>query len=33
LSLVRAVAELLKNEWSLWELLNHRAKLNLEASL
>jgi len=33
LSLVRAIAELLKNEISLWELLNHEAKLNLEASL
>lgn len=33
LSLVRAVAELLKSEMSLWELLDHRAKLNLEASL
>lgn len=33
LSLVRAVAELLKSEWSLWELLNHQAKLNLEAGL
>jgi hypothetical protein len=33
LSLVRAVAELLKSEISLWELLNHQAKLNLEASL
>lgn len=33
LSLVRAVAELLKSEMSLWELLNHQAKLNLEASL
>jgi hypothetical protein len=33
LSLVRAVAELLKSEKSLWELLNHEAKLNLEASL
>jgi len=27
------VAELLKREISLWELLNHDAKLNLEASL
>ncbi len=33
LSLVRAIAELLKSEMSLWELLNHEAKLNLEASL
>ncbi len=33
LSLVRAIAELLKSEMSLWELLNHAAKLNLEASL
>jgi len=33
LSLVRAVAESLKNEISLWELLNHQAKLNMEASL
>lgn len=33
LSLVRAVAELLNSEMSLWELLNHEAKLNLEASL
>ncbi len=33
LSLVRAVAELLKSETSLWELLNHQAKLNLEAGL
>ncbi len=33
LSLVRAVAELLKSQMSLWELLNHEAKLNLEASL
>ena len=33
LSLVRAVAESLKSEKSLWELLNHQAKLNLEASL
>jgi hypothetical protein len=33
LSLVRAIAELLKSEKSLWELLNHQAKLNLEASL
>ena len=33
LSLVRVVAELLKREISLWELLNHEAKLNLEASL
>ena len=33
LSLVRVVAELLKREISLWELLNHDAKLNLEASL
>lgn len=33
LSLVRAVAELLKSEWCLWELLNHQAKLNLEAGL
>jgi hypothetical protein len=33
LSLVRAVAESLKSEWSLWELLNHQAKLNLEAGL
>lgn len=33
LSLVRAVAELLKSELNLWELLDHQAKLNLEASL
>jgi hypothetical protein len=33
LSLVRAVTELLKHDASLWELLDHRAKLNLEASL
>jgi hypothetical protein len=33
LSLVRAVAESLKSEISLWELLNHQAKLNLEAGL
>ena len=33
LSLVRAVAESLKSEMSLWALLNHAAKLNLEASL
>jgi len=33
LSLVRAVAESLKSELSLWELLNHQAKLNLEAGL
>jgi len=33
LSLVRVVAELLKREISLWELLNHQAKLKLEASL
>ena len=33
LSLVRVVTELLKSEISLWELLNHQAKLNLEASL
>jgi hypothetical protein len=33
LSLVRVVAELLKREISLWELVNHDAKLNLEASL
>lgn len=33
LSLVRAVAELLKSESSLWELLNHQVKLNLEAGL
>ena len=33
LSLIRAVAESLKSELSLWELLNHQAKLNLEASL
>jgi hypothetical protein len=33
LSLVRAVVESLKREMSLWELLNHQAKLNLEASL
>ncbi len=33
LSLVRAVAESLKSDISLWELLNHDAKLNLEASL
>lgn len=33
LSLVRAVGELLKSEMSLWELLNHQNKLNLEASL
>ncbi len=33
LSLVRAVTELLEHDVSLWELLDHRAKLNLEASL
>ena len=33
LSLVCAIAELLKSEISLWELLSHQAKLNLEASL
>ena len=33
LSLVRASAELLKSEMSLRGLLNHQAKLNLEASL
>lgn len=33
LSLVRAVAESLKSERSLWELLHHQAKLNLEAGL
>lgn len=33
LSLVRAIAESLKSEKSLWELLAHEAKLNLEASL
>lgn len=33
LSLVRAVAELLKSESSFWELPNHQAKLNLEAGL
>lgn len=33
LSLVRAIVESLKSEPSLWELLNHEAKLNLEASL
>ncbi len=33
LSLVRAVVELLKSETSLWELLTHQAKLNLEAGL
>lgn len=33
LSLVRAIVELLKSEISLWELLNHEAKLNLEAGL
>jgi Transposase DDE domain len=33
LSLVRAVAESLKSEISLWELLNHQVKLNLEAGL
>lgn len=33
LSLACATAELLKSEMSLWELLNHEAKLNLEASL
>lgn len=32
-SLVRAVAELLKTDDSLWELLDHEAKLNLEACL
>ncbi len=31
LSLVRAIVELMKSEPSLWELLNHQAKLNLEA--
>ncbi len=31
LSLVRAVVESLKSEPSLWEWLNHQAKLNLEA--
>ena len=33
LSLVRAVTELLKDDKSLWELLDHQAKLNLEACL
>jgi len=33
LSLVRAVTELLKDDKSLWELLDHEAKLNLEACL
>ena len=33
LSLVRAVTELLEHDTSLWELLDHRAKLNLDASL
>ncbi len=33
LSMVRAVTELLKTDHSLWELLNHEAKLNLEACL
>jgi hypothetical protein len=32
-SLVRAVTELLKDDKTLWELLDHRAKLNLEACL
>ncbi|MBA3322719.1 MAG: hypothetical protein H0T45_14900, partial [Pyrinomonadaceae bacterium] len=30
LSLVRAIAESLKSEKSLWELLDHEANLNLE---
>lgn len=33
LSLVRAVTELLNKDFGLWELLDHSAKLNLEASL
>ncbi len=33
LSMVRAVTELLKDDKTLWELLDHRAKLNLEACL
>jgi Transposase DDE domain len=33
LSLVRAVTELLEHDNSLWDLLDHRAKLILEASL
>jgi len=33
LSMVRAVTELLKADDSLWELLDHEAKLNLEACL
>jgi len=33
LSLVRAVTELLKKQTSLWELLDYRDKLNLEACL
>ncbi|MCA1626984.1 MAG: transposase, partial [Acidobacteria bacterium] len=33
LSLVRAVTELLKHDYGLWELLDHEAKLNLEACL
>jgi hypothetical protein len=33
LSLVRAVTELLDHDADLWDLLDHRAKLNLEASL
>lgn len=33
LSLVRVIVESLKSETSLWELLNHEAKLNLEANL
>lgn len=32
-SLVRAVVELLRGDRSLWKLLDHRVKLNLEASL
>ncbi len=33
LSMVRAVTEMLKADNSLWELLDHEAKLNLEACL
>ncbi len=33
LSLVRAVTELLKHDYGLWELLDHQANLNLEACL
>jgi hypothetical protein len=33
LSMVRAVTEMLKQDDSLWELLDHEAKLNLEACL